>query len=99
MLASANLTAWDIDENEFPVAGSSAEKLRFLLRYAVLAPSGHNTQPWRFVVHDDTVDLWGDRTRQLPRADSRNRELIISCAAALLHLRLAIQHFGYSSEI
>jgi hypothetical protein len=51
------------------------------------------------VVNDDTVELWGDASRQLAQADPRNRELTVSCGAALLHLRLAIQHFGYSTEI
>jgi hypothetical protein len=40
---------WDVRETDFPIAGTSAEKLRFLLNYAVLAPSGHNSQPWLFI--------------------------------------------------
>ncbi len=94
-----NLAAWTIDETEFPASGSVAEKLHFLVRYAVLAPSGHNTQPWRFVVSENTIELWGDPARRLPLADPNDRELILSCGAALLNLRIAIHHFGYSSEI
>src|SRR3954447_4601879 len=94
-----NISPWEINESEFPLAGSPAEKLQFLIRYAVLAPSGRNTQPWRFEVHDDVVDLYREADRSLPVADPMHRELIMSCGAALLNLRVAIQHFGYCSEI
>ena len=33
---------WAITEQDFPVAGSVEEQLRFLLGYAILAPSSHN---------------------------------------------------------
>jgi hypothetical protein len=38
------LEAWSVDAAEWPREGSAEEKLRFLVRYAILAPSGHNTQ-------------------------------------------------------
>ncbi len=31
---------WDVLESEFPAMGTPAEQMRFLLNYAVLAPSG-----------------------------------------------------------
>jgi nitroreductase len=39
----------------FPSAASTSEKLRFLLAYAVLAPSGHNSQPWLFRLGEEEV--------------------------------------------
>jgi hypothetical protein len=36
---------WQISERAFPKTGTSSDKLRFLLDYAVLAPSNHNAQP------------------------------------------------------
>lgn len=84
-----------IIEDDFPVAESTAEKLKFLLNYVVLAPSGHNTQPWIFKIVDDVVELYADKTRALPVADPNYRELIISCGAALFHLRIAMRHFGH----
>lgn len=65
-----------------------------LLAAAARAPSGHNTQPWRFVVGPRHLDLWRDRTRSLPQADPRDRELTIACGAALLNLQLAARHGG-----
>ncbi|MBI5643183.1 MAG: nitroreductase [Deltaproteobacteria bacterium] len=87
---------WTIDEADFPKDGSPSEKLQFLLNYAILAPSSHNTQPWLFKVKGSAVELYADRTRALPVADPEDRELIISCGAALYNLRVAISHFGYA---
>jgi hypothetical protein len=42
-----NYKAWNIDDGSFPSKGTDVEKLIFLCRYAVLAPSGHNSQPWK----------------------------------------------------
>jgi nitroreductase len=87
---------WSVREQDFPAFASRRQQLRFLLNYAVLAPSSHNTQPWRFVIGDagDSVELWADRSRRLPVADPCDRELLISCGAALLQLRLAMENFG-----
>ena len=91
--------AWDVHEHDFPRDAPLAAKAWFALRYAALAPSSHNSQPWRFIVSGDTIDLLADRTRSLPVADPYDRELIISCGAALLNLRAALAHFGLGFNI
>ena len=91
--------SWDIAEAEFPTTGTAAQKLRFCLNYAVLAPSGRNAQPWLFNITGDTVELYADRDRALPLVDPGDRELIMSCGTALLHLRLALRHFGYAGTV
>lgn len=65
-----------------------------LVRHAVLAPSSHNTQPWRFRVSGSSVELHADRTRALPVNDPLDRELTISCGCALMNLVVAARHFG-----
>jgi hypothetical protein len=65
----AALEPWSVSSSHFPEEREAADKLTFLLRYAVLAPSGHNTQPWLFSVRGDTVDLYADRTQALPVVD------------------------------
>ncbi len=65
-----------------------------LLAQAVLAPSSHNTQPWLFTATDASILLHADRTRALPVNDPYDRELTISCAAALFNLRAAAAHRG-----
>lgn len=90
---------WHVSEAGFPQQGSRSEQFRHLLHYAVVAPSGHNTQPWLFRVTNDAVELFADRTRALPIVDPADRELTMSCAAALGQLRLAIRHFGFADVV
>lgn len=71
-----------------------ADRIKSLLSYAVLAPSSHNTQPWRFEITDGAVSIYADRTRALPANDPDDRELTISCGCALMNLRVAASHEG-----
>lgn len=63
------------------------------------APSVHNTQPWRWRVGADELDLFADRRRQLQIADPQGRLLTISCGAALQHASLALAAEGWTAEI
>jgi hypothetical protein len=92
-------TAWDIEESHLSPLACAEARLRFALNYAVLAPSSHNSQPWRFIVDGDTVMLCADRTRALSVVDPFDRELVISCGAALFNLRVALSHFGLGYAI
>ena len=83
----------------YPVDGSAEEQLRFLLGYAILAPSSHNSQPWLFRLREDGVELYADRRRALPVVDPRDRELTMSCGAALDHLAVAARYFGRAPVI
>jgi nitroreductase len=60
-----------------------------LLAAATAAPSMHNTQPWRFKVSHDVIELRADPERTLPVADPVGRAVHIACGAALLNLCLA----------
>jgi nitroreductase len=93
------LEVWEIDDTDFPVTGTSRDKLQFMLNYAILAPSSHNTQPWLFKITGDAVELYADRTRLLPVVDPEGRELVMSCGAALFALRVAIRFFGYEADV
>ena len=93
------LNPWEIKEDNFPFDGTTTDKLKFLLNYAVLAPSIHNIPPGLFKIVDDAVELYADTTRALPVADPDYRELLISCGAALFHLRIAIRYFGYGDLV
>ena len=98
-MSAGNLAAWNIDPSRFPVTRSAIDKARFAVGYAILAPSSHNTQPWRFIVNGDELLLCADRNRSLPHIDPFDRELIISCGAALFNLRVALAHFNVPVEI
>jgi hypothetical protein len=73
---------------------------RELVRTACLAPSIQNTQPWSWrIVAADQVELYADRTRQLPAADPAGRELVISCGVALDHFVVAAGSFGLTATV
>ncbi|ACD19950.1 Acg family FMN-binding oxidoreductase [Paraburkholderia phytofirmans] len=96
---SAPNEAWEIGEPHFDATTPLQAQLHFALRYAILAPSSHNTQPWRFIVDGDTVQVCADRTRALAVVDPFDRELLISCGAALVNLRVALSRIGLASAI
>jgi len=89
---------WMIDRATYPET-TPREQLRFLLSYAILAPSTHNTQPWQFTVLDDRIELWADTSRLLPRIDPERRQLHMSCGAALMNLRIAMRCHGNLDEV
>ncbi len=90
---------WNVEEYEFPRHSTLEEKLKFLLNYAVLAPSLHNTQPWNFTVRNNEIQLHANRNRHLPVADPDARELYISIGCALENLLIAATHFGLNTSV
>lgn len=59
------------------------------------APSKHNTQPWQFVVRDESLELYPDPGRSLAATDPHGREMVISCGAAAQHAGVAARAIGF----
>lgn len=78
---------------------SSDLVLRNAVAAAVMAPSSHNTQPWRFRISGTTLDLLADTRRQLTVIDRERRQLVQSCGCALFNARVAIRAMGYEDEV
>lgn len=66
---------------------------------ATYAPSVHNTQPWRLVLHGDELGVYVDRDRQLPVLDPSGRQMMISVGCALLNARVALAGDGVLAEV
>jgi hypothetical protein len=85
---------WGATEGDFPANGSPRQKLEFALRYAALAPTASNWQPWYFRLADGHVELMAQNDPAREQADPDRRELLISCGTALQYLKQALKHFG-----
>lgn len=70
-----------------------------IVQYASKAPSGHNTQPWKFCISEDSIAIIPNLEVSLPVVDSDNRELFISLGCALENLSIAANHFGYEIKV
>ena len=69
---------------------------RQILVLASLAPSGHNTQPWRVRLLGPYHWVIGiDPARWLPVVDPTQRETMLSVGAFAQNLEYAAAHFGY----
>jgi hypothetical protein len=83
----------------FAMAADGPARLRELVRYATLAANGHNTQPWRFAVGTDSIEIRPDPARRLPAVDPQDRELWISLGCALENLLIAARAGGYAADV
>jgi hypothetical protein len=73
-----------------------------LIAQAVLAPSGHNMQPW--TIQLDTADpnvlsLYADPTRLSPAVDPLARQTMVSQGTFLAYLQVAAAHLGYTASL
>jgi nitroreductase len=73
--------------------------LRNAVAAAVMAPSSHNTQPWRFRIVSSRLDVLADPTRQLRVIDRERRQLVQSCGCALFNARVAIRAMGFEDRV
>lgn len=75
------------------------ETLRAALSLATRAPSVHNSQPWRWRVGPHSVHLYANVDRHLRSTDPDQRDLMLSCGAALNHCAIALAALGWQSKI
>jgi hypothetical protein len=66
---------------------------------ATLAPSIHNTQPWRFVLRSGVLDVYADRSRQLLVLDPTGRQLHLSVGCAVFNARVSLAASGTNPAV
>src|ERR1700761_558817 len=77
----------------------AAQALRQAAVRATLAPSVHNTQPWRLVIDGPVLSIRADRSRQLRVLDPTGRQLVLSCGCALFNARVALAAAGLDARV
>ncbi len=94
-----NYDAWKLQ----PLEGFATVEtfLRHLIGWAVLAPSTHNTQPWKFMVepHNSSVFFCLDPHWILPASDKEGRQAMISMGCALQNFLRAADYYGVPCEV
>ena len=70
-----------------------------LVRFATLAPNGHNTQPWRFRARGDQIVISPDFSRRTPVVDPDDHHIFVSLGCAAENLALAAAARGRAGDI
>jgi hypothetical protein len=71
-----------------------------ILSYALLAPSSHNTQPWRLrLVGSDSAEVFVDPARLLPCVDPNARQTLISHGAFVEAAAHSAAALGYRCQV
>lgn len=70
-----------------------------IIRFATLAPNGHNTQSWRFAVSERRFDVTPDLSRRTPVVDPDDHHIYVSLGCAAENLALAAAATGRFGEV
>ena len=81
---------WTLKEND---------PKRELIHSATLAANGHNTQPWKFALRENAIEIHPDYSRELKVVDPDHRELWISLGCALENLLVAARANGFAPVV
>jgi hypothetical protein len=68
-------------------------------RASLRAPSVFNTQPWRWRIAGDLMELSSDPDRRLGVTDAEGRLLLLSCGGALHHARVTLAAAGWQAVV
>ena len=77
---------------------NEAALLKEIVRYATLAPSGHNTQCWKFRVENRSIAILPDLSRRTPIVDPDDHHLYVSLGCAAENLAQAAKAFGFMAD-
>lgn len=74
-------------------------RLQTILQHAIMAPSGDNCQPWKFLVKDMVIDLYNVPDRDTSLYNLKQRASLISHGALLENIHIAAPHVGLRSNV
>lgn len=74
-------------------------ELRDYVRFGTLASNSHNTQPWKFRLGVDTIDILPDFSRRTPIVDPDDHHLYVTLGCATQNVVIAANASGRPAEI
>ena len=92
-----NYEQWEITKNP-PEQLDGADLLRYCAQVGTLAPSTHNTQPWKCTIDGESIIVGPDFSKQLPHGDPIDRGVYISLGCFITNMRCAAAHYGKGLE-
>lgn len=94
-----NYKSWAVKIEDFDRQKTGADKIQFLLNFAVLAPSSHNSQPWRFEVDENSISIFLEESRRLLNSDQNDRQSFISIGCVIENILITAGYYGYGTNI
>lgn len=102
-VATKYLDQWDspLPTPELFRSWEAYEQAVFLIRMGNLAPSTHNTQPWRFQIDAPAraITILVDRAKILPESDVVGRQAAVSLGCAIENIVVAAEALGVSPSV
>lgn len=91
---------WRPDCSGFP-EGDRLAQIRFLLRFAILAPSGHNMQPWCYRIDEasETLVVRLEPSRLLPVSDPADRISYLAVGGTSQCFVRAAEAYGLATKL
>ncbi|OGM94658.1 hypothetical protein A2524_02020 [Candidatus Wolfebacteria bacterium RIFOXYD12_FULL_48_21] len=77
----------------------SQKLIKEIIEEAVHAPSGDNSQPWRFEVRGNEIDIYNLVGRDATLFNFKNRGDFLAHGALIENIAIAAAHFGYKAEM
>ncbi len=91
--------AWKIRVEDFPINGKIYEQIKFLLGFGILAPSGHNGQPWEFKIVNNILNIFVNKKRALVKSDPSGKQLCIGIGCLIENFCIAANFYGFETVI
>ena len=76
-----------------------SKDIKQILKMAILSPSAHNSQPWKFKVSGDRVSVYLELSRMLSASDKHQRQAFESVGCAIYALFVVAGAHGHNLDI
>lgn len=95
----SNYQPWEVKIEDFYKLTNEQERIKFLLNFAILAPSGHNSQPWEFTVSNKEINIFINKERSLEKSDPQGRVLLMGFGCLIENILIASDYFRFEATV